>query len=65
MLELSKEIYTGKVKWNGNHYFSGEIVKGPMVKDATGRVFINHIWEDQFGNEWGDTVEVDSLEECK
>jgi hypothetical protein len=63
MIEITKEIYTGRVKWNGDHYFSGDEVKGPRVTDKTDSIMISHKWTDPFGNEWGDTVEVfeDSL----
>jgi hypothetical protein len=65
MITLSKEIYTGITKWNGNHYFAGDIAKGYLVKgNVNNGTFINHQWEDLFGNTWGDTVEIeaDSLE---
>ena len=60
MITLSKEIYTGIIKWNGNHYFTGDIAKGYLVIGAKNGTFINHQWEDLFGNTWGDTLEVEA-----
>lgn len=60
MIRLSKEMYTGTIKYNGDHYFAGDQAKGYLILgDRTGRVLINHQWTDMFGNVWGDTLEVE------
>jgi hypothetical protein len=51
--------YTGKVKWNGNHYFAGDEVMGQCIKDGTGRVFIIDECTSLFGSKYTCTVEVD------
>lgn len=43
-------LFRGKVKYNGNHYFSGEWVKGFYLENEQGESFILDTEEDQFGN---------------
>ena len=47
---MSREIlFRGAVKYNGNHFFSGEIVFGSLIKKSSG-IFIYVIDEDKLGN---------------
>jgi hypothetical protein len=55
-----KEKYIGIVKWNGNHYFSGDKVIGESF-EKDGKSYIIDEWEDEYGNEFKDTVEVTPL----
>jgi hypothetical protein len=55
MTKVNKEIYTGIVRYNGNHYFSGDWVKGSIVNSGN---FIEDASEDMFGNKIGRVVEV-------
>ena len=50
----------GEVKYNGNHYFSGDIVIG-LVFIENGKTYINDEFTDIYGNEYRTKVEVDPL----
>lgn len=59
--------YTAKVKYNGNHFFAGELVHGYYLEDKTHRGFIRHEWENEYGAEFETTVEIDknTLKQCE
>ncbi len=65
-------MYKAKVKWDGNHYFSGEEVKGSKVRtldDGVVELFDDEPIEDfpYYGDGRDEWVEVDpkTLEEVK
>ena len=35
-----KKTYTAKVKWHGNHYFSGEDVSGSKIKHEDDKCYL-------------------------
>jgi len=47
----------GQVKYNGNHYFCGDYVFGEY-KQREGKHFIVDEYEDKYGNEFKNEVEV-------
>lgn len=55
-----------KVKWNGNHYFSGQCVYGYVFKkDLSDKAYIIDTEEDEFGNISFQEVEVDEDSVCR
>jgi uncharacterized phage protein (TIGR01671 family) len=50
--------FRGKVKFNGNHYFDGEWVKGFYYENDKGEVYIIDTEEDTLGNARYSSVEV-------
>ena len=50
-------LYTGIAKYNGNHYFSGDEVKGKAYRRGD-KLFILDLWIDHFDNEYTAEVEI-------
>jgi len=49
--------WKGTVKYNGNHYYSGDSVIG-LYKKKDGKHYITDIIKDEFGNEFPTELEV-------
>ncbi len=65
------KIYKAKVKYNGGHYFSGELIKGTNIRQSEDELFLfddEPIYVFPFYGEGRDewvAIDVDTLEEIE